>query len=307
MALSMPRFPALFFCLLFTLLLIGCQQEPDITDEWAAMPSEHRPALWKVSRNGRYGYLFGAVHALPHKVQWFDNAVPGALDDSALLVLEIDARQEDQPIPETFRDMGYTPGIPPVQERISLEWRDEYAEIAEEADLPENAFAGRESWAAALSLAGIATRGLGVSQSYGVEAALTAEAKDRNLSIIALESVAEQFSYFDSLSEEHQTRMLEAVIAGADEAKESYRELLANWLDGDVAALAETAQSGMLATGPVRAALLVERNKAWTEPISELINENKRPFVAVGAAHLAGRDSVQAMLAEQGFLVERIQ
>ncbi|WOE76425.1 TraB/GumN family protein [Alterisphingorhabdus coralli] len=304
---TMLRFPASLFVLLIALLISACQQEPDITDEWAAMPKEHQPALWKVSRNGRYGYLFGGVHALPDGLQWYDNAVPGSLQDSATLVLEIDARQEDQPIPDTFRDMGYTPGLPKVPDRISAQLHDEYEEIAEEADLPDNAFTAQESWATALSLAGLATTGLGVSKDNGVEAILTAEARERNLPIVALESAEEQFSYFDNLSEKHQTLMLEAVIADADEAKESYRELLAHWLTGDVAALAETAQSGMLATGPVREALLVARNRAWTEPIAELIDSNKRPFVAVGAAHVAGEDSVQAMLAEQGFTVERLQ
>lgn len=298
----------LFICLIFAaLLLSGCEQPKDVTYDWPEMPGEHKPALWKVSHNGQHGYLFGAVHALPHRLTWLDGAILAALSNSDTLVLEIDPSQEKQPIPDTFRAMGASANIPSVIARIDPQWRDEYAVLADAGDLPDNAFVGRESWAAALSLSGIATRGLGVSQTYGVEAALSEIAYNNKMPIVALESAADQFGYFDRLSEEHQTRMLEAVIADAANAKTSYRALLANWLTGDVEALAKTAQSGMLATGPVRDALLVQRNQAWIAPITRLIDQGQQPFIAVGAAHVAGDDSVQALLIAQGYTVKRVQ
>ncbi|MEO1044589.1 MAG: TraB/GumN family protein [Pseudomonadota bacterium] len=288
-------------------LLAACERESSVTRDWTDMPSEHRPALWRISRDGQSGYLFGAVHALPDRLHWYDDAIIAALDASKTLALEIDPSQEPQPVPDTFRAMGATPGIPPVSQRIDDQWQDEYAALAETASLPDNAFTGRESWAAALSLAGIATSGLGVSRTYGVEAVLSQYAYKRNMPIIALESAAEQFGYFDRLTEAQQLKMLEAVIADAATARNSYRTLLTNWLNGDVASLAETTKSGLLATEPVRNALLVQRNRAWIAEISGLVDDGKRPFVAVGAAHLAGQDSVQAMLVAEGFAIERVQ
>lgn len=293
--------------ILLCALLVGCTPQQDVTTDWAEMPTEHRPALWKVSRNGQHGYMFGSIHALPHKLNWVGPKIMDALDDSKTMVLEIDPSQEIEPIPDTFRAMGASTNIPPVKQRISATLQDEYAVLEKAGNLQDSAFKGRESWAAALSLAGIATSGLGVRQDYGVEAVMSAQALKRKMPIVALETAAEQFGYFDRLPEAEQTRMLEAVIADAANAKTNYRSLLANWLTGDIAALAKTAQTGVLATGPVRDALLIQRNADWAAPIADYIDSGKRPFVAVGAAHVAGEDSVQAMLVAQGFTVERIQ
>jgi uncharacterized protein YbaP (TraB family) len=46
--------------------------------------------------------------------------------------------------------------------------------------------------------------------------------------------------------------------------------------------------------------LLVDRNKAWAKWIEDRLKQPGTVFVAVGAGHLAGKDSVQAQLAVDG-------
>ncbi|MCG6121031.1 MAG: TraB/GumN family protein, partial [Blastomonas sp.] len=41
--------------------------------------------------------------------------------------------------------------------------------------------------------------------------------------------------------------------------------------------------------------------------ITDMMRLGARPFVAVGAAHLAGPDSVQALLEARGYTVTRLQ
>jgi len=50
---------------------------------------------------------------------------------------------------------------------------------------------------------------------------------------------------------------------------------------------------------------VVQRNKAWTEKLVKLLQGegDATTFVAVGAAHLAGPDSVQKMLQARGYTV----
>jgi hypothetical protein len=55
------------------------------------------------------------------------------------------------------------------------------------------------------------------------------------------------------------------------------------------------------------AALLHPRNRAWADWIAARLATPGRVFVAVGAGHLAGPHSVQAMLAERGLTVTRLQ
>ena len=57
----------------------------------------------------------------------------------------------------------------------------------------------------------------------------------------------------------------------------------------------------------LREALLVARNRNWAEQIAAMLKSGKRPFVAVGAAHVAGIDGLPEMLASKGFTVKRVQ
>ena len=51
--------------------------------------------------------------------------------------------------------------------------------------------------------------------------------------------------------------------------------------------------------------LLVNRNADWAGQIETLLEGSGTLFIAVGAAHLAGEDSVQSMLRARGINVER--
>jgi uncharacterized protein YbaP (TraB family) len=51
--------------------------------------------------------------------------------------------------------------------------------------------------------------------------------------------------------------------------------------------------------------VLVRRNKAWAEKIEQMLKGSGVQQIAVGAAHLAGPDSVQAQLAKRGIKVEK--
>jgi uncharacterized protein len=52
---------------------------------------------------------------------------------------------------------------------------------------------------------------------------------------------------------------------------------------------------------------MTQRNRRWAEWIERRLVEPGSTFIAVGAGHLAGRDSVQDMLALRGIRAERVQ
>jgi len=57
----------------------------------------------------------------------------------------------------------------------------------------------------------------------------------------------------------------------------------------------------------LREALLLARNREWVRRITGMLHAGKRPFVAVGARHMAGPHGLPAGLAQQGFEVRRVQ
>ncbi|WP_373486733.1 TraB/GumN family protein, partial [Blastomonas sp.] len=164
-----------------------------------------------------------------------------------------------------------------------------------------------ESWAAALSLAGAATAGLPMDRASGVERVLAARYRDAKKQVIGLETAAQQFSYFDQLPEPDQRAMLASVIADADNAPAAYRDMVTAWLAGDTDRLSAAANRGLLERENIRSAILIARNRDWADQITDMLASGGKPFVAVGAAHLAGPDSVQALLEARGLTVTRMQ
>ena len=53
--------------------------------------------------------------------------------------------------------------------------------------------------------------------------------------------------------------------------------------------------------------LLVNRNADWAEWVDQRMQQPGTVFLAVGAGHLAGHSSLQALLAKKGLVAERIE
>jgi uncharacterized protein YbaP (TraB family) len=51
--------------------------------------------------------------------------------------------------------------------------------------------------------------------------------------------------------------------------------------------------------------LLVQRNQVWATKIAAMLQQPGTVFIAVGAAHLAGPDSVQVQLRKLGISAQR--
>lgn len=275
------------------LALAGCAKPP---------PAEPvTPALWEVSGPANEkAWLFGTIHALPAPVAWRSAKVDAAIAGSDLLLLEID--EDAAAVAETFTKLSRSPGLPPLAERLPPAERPRLAALLREYGLKPADLRGTETWAAAMLLS---QRAQGeASARYGIEAELRRAAAGKPAA--ALEGAAAQLALFDRLAEADQRALLAAVV---DEAAEPDRPdtLGTAWKRGDVAALDRETHSGMMADPELRAALLVNRNRAWAEKIAARLRAGRRPLVAVGAAHMAGPDGLPALLAAQGFRVTRVQ
>ncbi|MEO6927286.1 MAG: TraB/GumN family protein, partial [Rhodanobacter sp.] len=78
------------------------------------------------------------------------------------------------------------------------------------------------------------------------------------------------------------------------------------WKAGDVDKIARIEDEDMRQQSPeLYQRLLVERNETWATKIAVLLKSPGTIFIAVGAAHLAGPDSVQAQLNRMGIKAVR--
>lgn len=281
---------------MFALLLAACQGEPT---------APRHPALWEVTApGGTKGYVFGTIHALPDGFDWESPALDKAIAASDRLVLEIAEGPGDASSRATFLALGTTPGQPPLEQRVDPKHRAELKKALADTRLDPGQFASLEDWAVALTLSLAIETKAGFDPANGADVALQAKAGNRP--VVGLETLAGQLSVFDKLPVGAQRTLLDAVIEESA-ARDKGEKLVAAWASGDMAALDAEAHGGMLADPRLREALLVGRNREWTRQVAAMLRGGQRPFVAVGAAHVAGVDGLPALLAAQGFEVRRVQ
>jgi uncharacterized protein YbaP (TraB family) len=158
-----------------------------------------------------------------------------------------------------------------------------------------------ETWAVALTLA----RPASADQSRnGIDRAVLAAAKGKP--VVELEGATRQLSIFDHLPETEQRDLLNAVLADAGTMDDD-ADLAATWRTGDMHRIEAETRTGLLADPELRQALFSDRNLRWSARIIAEMQAGRRPFVAVGAAHMAGPDGLVALLRQAGYHTYRVE
>jgi hypothetical protein len=83
--------------------------------------------------------------------------------------------------------------------------------------------------------------------------------------------------------------------------------MLRAWTRGDVPGIAVTFNRDLSESPEIKQALLVRRNANWAHWIEQRLARPGQIFIAVGAGHLAGPDSVIELLKRDGYRVRRVQ
>lgn len=262
------------------------------------------PALYEVRDEGGAvrAWLFGTIHSLPEGTGWRTPPLETAIDSADLLMVEIADLQNSAAISRTFTALGTSPGHPALLDRVPASARPALASMIERSDFDEGDFGRIETWAAALMLARVGETG---DSEFGADRLIIASFAGRE--IRELEGARKQLGIFDGLAEQDQADLLLAVIQEDQERTSDPDRLRRAWLAGDMAAIEEASNEGILADRELRQALLTDRNRDWAEQVRRVIDQGKTPFVAVGAAHIVGPEGLVALLEEKGFTASRIQ
>lgn len=264
------------------------------------------PALWKVADADTTLYLFGSVHQLPEGYDWDEGKLPAAIDASSMLVLEIspdEAGRASAALNAMARD---TPG-PPLAERLPANLRPELTLLIQRGGRHRAELDALESWAAALMLSQMIAADHDLSAARGVEAVLATRFQADGKPVRGLERAGAQLAIFDRLPEQAQRALLAQVIKDAPDSRDRLDAMIDAWAKGRVDALAAIVAEESTAIAELRKPLLIDRNAAWTTWAAQRMKEPGTIFIAVGAGHLVGPDSVLAMLAAKGYPATRVQ
>jgi len=264
------------------------------------------PAIWVVKDADTTIYLFGTVHVLKPGLSWFDEGVKAAFDASDEVVLEM-----IEPAPEAMQALIMQTGIsmtgPTLTEKLPEAKRPLLAAAAADLGMPPVALDRFEPWLAGVMASVAPLAKLGYNPESGAEKVITEAAKTANKTMSGLETPEQQLGYLDGMPEELQVKFLVSALDNYAKAGEMLDKMVGNWAAGDPVALGETMNEGLRETPELGKLLLTDRNARWAEWIEARMAKPGTVFVAVGAGHLAGNDSVQAFLAKRKLTAQRVQ
>lgn len=277
-----------------------------------ALPAEARapqvahPALWEVADAHTTVYLFGTIHLLPQNMQWRTPTFDKAIEGSQELVVETIVDEKDPTkLMSAMASLGFANGLPPLAQRVAPAKRPALLAALKKAGLPPQGLDRMKTWTAALILLGPQFKELGLSS--GVEGVLRSKFKEEGKPIGELETNLEQLSFFDKLPEAAQRNLLEGAIEGQKAMGADFSGMLTAWSRGDVNGIARTFDRDLSASPALQQSLIRQRNANWSKWIEQRMAQPGAVMIAVGAGHLAGKDSVLEMLRKDGYKVRRLQ
>ncbi len=244
--------------------------------EPVAQPAE--PALFVVQDPDTTIYIFGTFHALDGKADWFRDEVKTAFDQSDELILET-------LIPEMPGIAGDAPS-PRRQPRVQPL-----------SVTPSASFLGTTR------LAIDAGKSQGMSVGNGADMVLRRAAELSGKHVEGLETLESQFAMFRRMppapapAPGHMNRRRnEAAVNSISRAMVEMQEA---WKQGDQAIFVRMLGELKAASPASYRMMFTERNGRWADWINARMQTPGTVFVAVGAGHLAGADSLLVRLAQR--------
>jgi hypothetical protein len=264
------------------------------------------PAMWVVKDADTTVYLFGTVHALDGKRDWFNDEVKTAFDSAEEVVFEIRTPDPAAAAPIIMQAAATADGKT-LTSRLKPEQAKLLADELAKVGAPANALDNFDPWFAAVQLVQIRLMKIGVKPEHGAETILEAAAKSAGKSIGAVETFEWQIGLFDTLSAEAQLTMLTSYLDDLDEGDAMFSKMVDHWSGGKVEDLAALMNEALSKDPELAKKLLEDRNAKWAEWIGRRMDKPGTVFMAVGAGHLAGKGSVQDFLAKKGLKAERVK
>lgn len=271
----------------------------------AVPPAEGRgPAMWVIRDADSTLYLFGTVHLLRPTTGWGTDRVDAAFDSADRIVFEISNPDDQAAVIPLIQQHGISLATP----LTSLLTPEEIADLdaaAQTIGLSAAQMDPFRPWFAALTLSVAPLAKAGYDPASGVELLLKARAEAAGKPVSGFETIDEQIRILAGFPEEAQLEFLRATLEDYENATVELDKLVEAWAAGDVEAIETIGVEPMRESSEeLYQALLVRRNTNWANQIQTMLEGAGTAFIAVGAAHLAGDDSVQEILEQRGVEVD---
>jgi uncharacterized protein YbaP (TraB family) len=281
---------------------------------WAALaalamalpgPASAQPPVWIVRDGNSTILLFGSVHILPEGLDWRPPALTAALATADDVWFELPVNVATD---ATARHLSETLGMLPEKDDLfnylTLEQTLRLTRMAASLDLSLPTLRRMRPWLAEVTISVVADGRQGGSSSDGVEEQVQAlapvQARRR-----AFETPEQQIDFLAGAPMADQIASLDESLREMEEKPQAYREIVDDWITGDLAAIETDALDPLRRASPTLFdRLITSRNRRWTKVIERRLKRSGTTVIVVGMGHLVGAGGVPALLRADGLTVE---
>jgi hypothetical protein len=248
----------------------------------SAPPPMVEPAMFVIRDADTTVYIFGTFHALDGQGNWFSDRVRNAFEQSDELVLEtlIPQRPTQAVLP--------VPGFKPPSVTPSA------------------------SFLATTRMAINAGKAQGMQVGNGADMVLRHVAEAEGKPVEGLETLQSQLAMFNRMPPAPTApaprpgQTVATSTASMDKLSKAMADMQAAWKRGDQSVFVNLLDQLKTGSPDTYRMMFTERNTRWADWIRARMQTPGTVFVAVGAGHLAGPDSVLVRLAERGLPSQRV-
>jgi uncharacterized protein len=283
-----------FFLAIIFILGVSVAQGQEVRE----FPMEESSLLWKITGPDMESesYLFGTMHLIEKEYFLFPKKLQKLVSKTDQLVMEIAGlpNQMDAMKYVMLDEGSFFDFFNEAQTDTILRW------AKAEFKMEEPAFRAAFSKMKPFVIVQMATQVQFMGKTESYEMTFDEMAKEHEIPMKGLETIEQQMSFFDELTDEQQVEMVMAGIRDAEESIETMREMQQTYVSQNVDALYQMINEDDGVISEEQAKFLDNRNANWIPQIKELI-KSTNSFIAVGAGHLGGPNGVIRLLEKEGY------
>jgi hypothetical protein len=259
--------------------------------------------LWEISGNGleQPSYLYGTIHMTCDAS--LDANIKKALDDTSLLVLEID--MDDPSMAVKMANDIYMKDGKTLKDLVSIE---DYTILSDflktQTGMPAEMIGNIKPF---FITAMMYPKLLDCAAVQSFENELMKIAHEQEEEVLGLETVEEQMAVFDQIPYKDQAQdLLRSAKDNMSFDKAAFQKMMELYVEKDIEGLAKLMEEDVNLTNTKHKDVILDnRNKNWIAKIEDFAKQQPT-FFGVGAGHLPGENGVIKLLQEKGYTVKPI-
>jgi uncharacterized protein YbaP (TraB family) len=274
-------------------------------DEQAKQGILHpRGLLWKIEKPSQpTSYLFATMHVSDPRVVNLPQPVEQAFKDSTQFVMEM--LLTFQAVGLVSRASFFSDGRTLADVMQTENYRRLLDLLQKRMQLDESVVRHMKPWAVfSLLMMPVESDG-----SAALDMQLYRRAIQAQKQVAGLETAQEQVDVFDQMSVADQLWLLNQAVSEIEQTDAVFPDMLAAYLQGNLAALLSMQQQMMSAESEIDdrllQRLLTQRNQRMAQRMQPYLQQGDA-FIAIGALHLPGQGGVLHLLEQQGYAVSPV-